>query len=216
MVDHPFFFEGNAGKLEAIYTIPANKRDSHIAILGHPHSLHGGAMSNKVVTTLARAFAELGIASIRFNFRGVGKSEGVYDAGIGESEDMLALARICQEDHPEIRFIFAGFSFGSYVAYRAAEQCPHDLLILVAPPVHHFAYVKGRMQSNLDHPEHTVIFQGDEDEIVPVSEVLAFAKSFVPELPVYCFANTGHFFHGKLIQLKETLIEVVQEKVWNL
>lgn len=206
--EHPFVFEGKAGALEAILTVPSALSPNYIALLGHPHSLQGGSMSNKVVTTLARAFKDLGIPSIRFNFRGVGKSAGSYDAGIGESEDMLELMRLCQGERPNLQFLFAGFSFGSYVSYRAAALAKASFLISVAPAVHHYDY------HEFSHiPQSWSIMQGDEDEVVPLNLVVDFANSFNPPLPLYQFAETSHFFHGKLLELKDRVSEVISAKV---
>lgn len=209
--EHAFVFQGAAGQLEGVLTVPENDEGHYIALLGHPHSLQGGTMNNKVVTTLARAFKELGLPSLRFNFRGVGASEGVYDAGIGESEDLLILANRCHQELPARRFIFAGFSFGSYVSYRAATQFDVDLLLSVAPPVHHYNYA--------ELPPRTaswVILQGDEDEVVPAEEVYRFAAALTPPLPVHRFADTGHFFHGKLLELKSVVIAAARERISSL
>lgn len=200
--EHPFIFSGLAGQLEAVLTVPPNRHESYVALLGHPHSLQGGTMNNKVVTTMARAFKEIGIPSLRFNFRGVGQSEGSYDAGIGESNDMLALMRLWQQEKPTARFLLAGFSFGSYVAYRAAAQSEQELLITVAPPVHHYDY-----REFTPSPEPWLIMQGDEDEVVPLSLVLDFAAQSTPPLSVTRFAETSHFFHGKLLEFKDQLIK---------
>ncbi len=203
--EHPFNFNGGAGHLEGVLTVPEGANKQYIALLGHPHSLQGGTMNNKVVTTIARVFKELGIASIRFNFRGVGQSTGTYDEGIGESEDMLALARLWQRDIPTVNFFFAGFSFGSYVAYRAAAQCNHVMLITIAPSVQHYDYAEFTPA-----PAPWVIVQGDEDEVVPMQLVLDFAAQFKPPLPVLRFSETGHFFHGKLIDLKLRLLDAIR------
>lgn len=209
--EHPFFFSGLAGQLEVILTVPDNVDKRYIAILGHPHSLQGGTMNNKVVTTLARTFKELKIASLRFNFRGVGESAGTYDDGIGESDDMLHLARQWQQEIPDARFIFAGFSFGSYVAYRTAAQLPHSLLITIAPPVHHFDYTQFSPA-----PNPWIVLQGDKDEVVPEQLVLNFVANASPPLPLLCFAETGHFFHGKLIDLKTRLMEEIRKHVADI
>lgn len=206
--EHNLFFSGYAGQIEAVLNIPAESNQTHLALLGHPHSLQGGTMSNKVVTTMARAFKDAGIPSIRFNFRGVGQSQGVYDAGIGESEDMLRIGQLWQEQFPGTRFLMAGFSFGSYVAYRCAAQSDAvDLLITIAPPVHHYDY-----QEFQNIPRHWHIIQGDADEVVPMQVVLDFAASFMPPLPVTRFAETGHFFHGNLLTLKDELSRIIQQK----
>ena len=207
---HSFLFHGIAGQLEVELWVPDNVNTHYVAILGHPHSLQGGTMHNKVITTLVRVFGELGIASLRFNFRGVGQSAGVYDAGIGESDDMLLLAHQWLQEIPTARVFFAGFSFGSYVAYRAAAQCQHALLITVAPPVHHFDYT----QFSPD-PSPWLVVQGDEDEVVPMSLVLDFLSQR-PTLQRIQFAETGHFFHGKLIPLKQRLMDAIRAEVGPL
>lgn len=201
--EHTFTFIGANGQLEAALTVPNDVNPRYIAIVGHPHSLQGGTMHNKVVTTLTRAFKDMGIASLRFNFRGVGESAGVYDDGFGESEDMLILAKQCLHDRPDAKLIFAGFSFGSYVTYRAAAQCQHALLISVAPPVHHFDYTEFSPK-----PALWIVLQGDVDEVVPMSLVQDFIDEH-PGIQLLNFADTGHFFHGKLLPLKERLIEVM-------
>lgn len=206
--EHLFSFAGLTGQLEAALTVPENVNNQYIAILGHPHSLQGGTMNNKVVTTLARSFKELNIASLRFNFRGVGLSEGVYDEGVGESEDMLFLARLWLQEQPNTQLCFAGFSFGSYVAYRAAAQCKHSLLITVAPPVHHFDY-----SQFIPAPTPWIVAQGDDDEVVPMQLVLDFVAQSSPVLSLLRFAETGHFFHGKLIDLKSHLVDAIRAHV---
>jgi hypothetical protein len=206
--DHEFVFSGLAGYLEAVLTVPPDLSTRYIAILGHPHSLQGGTMNNKVVTTLARLFKELGIASIRFNFRGVGQSAGVYDKGIGESQDMELLARTVLQELPNVQLIFAGFSFGSYVAYRAAAHCPNALLISIAPPVHHYNFTEF-----LPVLMPWIVAQGDEDEVVPVSLVLDFVSGCSPPPFLLEFDKTGHFFHGRLVDLKLRLMEAIRMQV---
>ena len=208
--EHLFFLTGPVGQLEVALTVPADVDLRYVAILGHPHSLQGGTMNNKVVTTLARAFKELHVASLRINFRGVGDSAGVYDKGIGESEDMLFLARLWAQEIPEARFLFAGFSFGSYVAYRAAAQYKHALLITVAPPVHHFDYMEFSPV-----PAPWIVVQGDSDEVVPLQLVTDFV-AHTASILLQRFAETGHFFHGKLIDLKRRLIEMIHAYVEGL
>ena len=209
--EHPFSFSGQVGQLEALLTVPVDADERFIAILGHPHSLQGGTMNNKVVTTLVRTFKELHIASIRFNFRGVGQSSGVYDEGIGESEDMLLLAHYWLKERPGIRLIFAGFSFGSYVAYRAAAHLEHALLITVAPPVHHHDYTEFSPS-----PTPWIIAQGDDDEVVSLDAVLDFIAQSSQNIPLLRFSGTGHFFHGKLIDLKLRLMEEIRKYVENI
>jgi len=207
--EHPFIIQGSVGQIEGVLTVPPNTDKRYIALLGHPHSLQGGTMNNKVVSTMARAFKDTGIASVRFNFRGVGATAGTYDAGVGESVDMLYLADLWCQSNPDCQLLFAGFSFGSYVAYRAAAQSASKLLITVAPPVHHYDY---RLYQQ---PAHWHILQGDADDVVPAQRVLDFAADSVPPLPVIQFAQTGHFFHGKLLPLKAAFIEIIENRLKN-
>ncbi|MCL9685233.1 alpha/beta hydrolase [Legionella maioricensis] len=209
--EHPLFLQGFSGQLEAVLTVPEHVNNTFVAFLGHPHSLQGGTMNNKVVTTMARAFKELGIPSLRFNFRGVGQSAGSYNDGIGESEDMIALVNEWRKEQPDLRPVLAGFSFGSYVAYRTAAQFENALLITIAPPVHHYDY---REFNPAPHP--WLIIQGDADEVVPHSLVIDFARQSSPVLPVIEFAETGHFFHGKLVELKTQLMEYMHRQVPSL
>ena len=206
--EHLFFIQGVAGPLEVVLTVPEAADPQYLALLGHPHSLQGGTMNNKVVTTLMRAFKELNIASLRFNFRGVGQSAGVYDEGRGESEDMLHIARLFLKERPKTELIFAGFSFGSYVAYRAASLCPHALLITIAPSVLHYDYAEF-----LPRTSPWIILQGDADEVVPLQSVIDFAKHATPPILLLRFSETGHFFHAKLIELKTHLIELISNEL---
>ena len=202
--EHRGFLPGRIGVLEACLTVPGEITGQYIALLGHPHSLKGGSMQNKVVTTLAKLFKTLGIPSLRFNFRGVGESAGLYDAGLGEGDDMLDLAELCQEALPEANLLFAGFSFGSFVAYRAASQIEHDLLLTIAPPVNHFDFT-----AFSDAPAPWVLVQGDNDEVIPADIVLEFAET--RDISVLYFTETGHFFHGKLIELQTRLLGEISE-----
>lgn len=204
---HHEVISGPVGDLEVILEIPPNVHQQYLAILGHPHSLQGGTMQNKVVTTMARAFRDLGIASIRFNFRGVGRSAGEYAAGIGESEDMLHLLHELGGEEKTV--FFAGFSFGSYVAYRALTQYQTQhtsALITIAPPVHHYDYTYP-LQPNTPW----LIVMGEEDEVVPVDKVTEFAKTHTPSPIVEYFPDTGHFFHGKLLDLKTVLQNYISQ-----
>lgn len=206
--EHPLTVPGPVGNIEAILTVPDIINSKYVALIGHPHSLQGGSMNNKVVTTLAKTFKELGIPNLRFNFRGVGQTAGTYDEGVGESEDMLALAGEWQREQANIEFIFAGFSFGSYVAYRAAAQLKHSLLITIAPPVHHYNY-----QEFQPAPSPWLIIQGDADEVVPYDLVIDFAKHAPSPIEVKEFAATSHFFHGKLLDLKSVLSDYIPTKI---
>ncbi len=196
-------FNGPEGRIEGRYH-HSEKNNPPIALVLHPHPSHGGTMNNKVVTTLSRLFSDRGIASLRFNFRGVGASEGVYDQGVGESEDMMLLAHTWLNEYPDARLWFAGFSFGSYVAYRAAAQMPHAALITVAPSVQHYDY-----DAYAPQPSPWIVVHGDQDEIVPYRAVVDFLLPFGKTITLLSFENTGHFFHGMLIPLKARLTEAL-------
>lgn len=209
--EHSLFLPGQVGLLESVLTVPSILDQRFLAIIGHPHSLQGGTMNNKVVTTMVRAFKDLNIPSLRFNFRGVGKTTGGYDQGVGESEDMLEIAHLCQQEMPTVKLIFSGFSFGSYVAYRAAAQCDHALLLTIAPPVHHFDYTEF-----VPTPKPWILFQGDDDDVVTLQSILEFiAKSSYP-IVFERFSETGHFFHGRLLDLKMRLIETLHHQLGSV
>ena len=182
---------GPAGRIEAVITDPGKGRRGY-ALIAHPHSLHGGTLDNKVVQTLAKAFHSLGFAAVRFNFRGVGESDGVFDDGRGELEDLLAVERFANERFGNIERVLAGFSFGSFVAASAAEQIDARYLVLIAPAVGRFPL--GAV------PKDTLVIHGEEDDVVLLSDVFDWARP--QQVLVVVFPGTGHFFHGVLIELQ--------------
>lgn len=193
--------QGAVGQLEAVFNGNQNNQMSKtLAVIGHPHSLHGGTMNNKVVTTLARTFRDQGIANLRFNFRGVGESEGEFDKGIGESEDLLKIISELKAQFPDHQLILAGFSFGAYVTYRAACQSNVALLISVAPAVNHGDFLAF---DNIPQPWHVMV--AGSDEIVPQSDILAWHKQVTPSPELHLFEDCSHFFHGKLVLLRDKL-----------
>ena len=207
--EHAIELQGEIGKIEALLSVPKHQNSNFIAVLGHPHSLQGGTMNNKVVTTMARTFRDLGIVSLRMNFRGVGNSGGEFDAGIGESEDMLGVIDALMAKVPQANLVLSGFSFGSYVTYRAACQRDCQLLVSIAPPVHHYDY-----KAFAQRPKNWLVVQGLSDEVVPAEEVLTFFSPMTGT-DILEFDETGHFFHGKLIELKQALTEAIT-KTLNL
>ena len=209
--EHALSLPLSSGTMEGVLSIPKEADTRFVVFLGHPHSLHGGTMNNKVVTTMSRAFTTLNIPNLRFDFRGVGKSQGHFDNGEGEGDDMLEVAKLWQTEFPDAEMMFAGFSFGSFVAYRAAARVSHRLLLTIAPSVENFDYA---FFENI--PNNWFIIQGNEDEIVPESSVSAFASKMRPPIPVVYFPDTGHFFHGKLIALRDCIIGEVKRRVPTL
>jgi alpha/beta superfamily hydrolase len=200
-----FLLPGPAGALEVATDVAqADATRAGTAIICHPNPVQGGTMTNKVVTTLERALRELGLATVRFNFRGVGASEGVFDNGAGETDDALAVAHWVQNVRPDDQLWLAGFSFGSYAATRVAGKLPVRQLITVAPAVTKWNF------RTLPVPACPwLVIQGEADEVVEPQSVYDFVAATSPRPDLVRFPDTGHFFHGKLIELRT----VVQEHV---
>lgn len=191
-------FAGPAGQLEGVLHLP-DAAPSAIAVVAHPLPTMGGTMDNKIVSTLAKAFTELGFAALRFNFRGVGESAGSYDQGNGETLDAVAAASFMRGEFPGLPLIGAGFSFGGYVQARAAEELQPHSLVLVAPAVGRLA-PSTELRTGMPHvPADTLLIHGDLDEVVELDAVLHWARP--QHLPVVVLAGAGHFFHGRLTQL---------------
>jgi alpha/beta superfamily hydrolase len=194
----PLLLPGPVGAIELACALPsADAARAGVAIIAHPNPVQGGTMHNKVVTILERALLELGLATVRFNFRGVGQSEGVHDNGIGETDDLVAIAAWLRQVRPGDTQWLAGFSFGSYVTLRAAARIHPAQLILVAPPVGRYDF------SEIAAPSCPwLIVQGEEDEVVDANAVFAWAATLQPPPQVVHMAETGHFFHRRLMDLR--------------
>jgi alpha/beta superfamily hydrolase len=196
--------EGPAGAIETAIDDPGTSSEFY-AIVCHPHPLFGGTMQNKVVTSMARAFRDCGIPSVRFNFRGVGASAGTHDEGRGETLDAEAVDAWAAERWPGRRLIAAGFSFGAYVAARLAERRGAARLILVAPPVERCDF------GALGKPGCPwLVVQGDADEVVDPQAVLRWARGLLPPPRVAVLPGVGHFFHGRLNELRDLVVREVR------
>lgn len=198
------FIEGDSGPLEALLHIP-EQPFTHIGVVCHPHPLYGGTMHNKVVHTAIKAFQEQGLATVRFNFRGIGQSAGSYGAGEGEADDLKSVLAWAQKNYPTNNFWLAGFSFGSYVAMNVGvnSDFPIEQLIMIAPPVENFPAIK-----ELKLPTCPwVIVQGDADEIVDPKCVFQWVHSLTPPPTLITMPGAGHFFHGQLGDLRKRLVE---------
>jgi alpha/beta superfamily hydrolase len=183
---------GPAGALEVVCNVP-DVPLSGIALIAHPHPQQGGTLDNKVVQTLARTFFALGYAAVRFNFRGVGGSEGEFADGIGETDDaLMVLAHAKAKFGEALPVVLAGFSFGSFVQTRVAKAMDAQRLVLIGPAVRRFAVE--------EVPADTIVVHGETDDVVPLADVLAWARPI--ELPIIVFPGCGHFFHGRLTQLQ--------------
>ncbi len=195
-----FSLQGAAGALECALDLPETTPRG-IALIGHPHPLFGGTMDNKVVHTLTRAFVALGYAAVRMNFRGVGASEGAYNEGIGETDDMAHLLAHMREQYPDVPFALAGFSFGTFVQTqlqkRLEEQgTPAERLVLVgsAPGKWPLPTV----------PADTILIHGEFDETIPLTNVFEWARP--QDLPVIVVPGADHFFGRKLHHIKNHVI----------
>ncbi|MFT4257360.1 MAG: alpha/beta hydrolase [Pseudoxanthomonas sp.] len=177
------------------------------AIVCHPLSTDGGSLHNKVVTMAARALRELGATTVRFNFRSVGASQGAFDRGVGELDDLRAVVAWVRERRPHDALWLAGFSFGSYVTLKGAVELQADALISIAPPAATRGWDFGAIE-----PPHCpwLVLMGEADEIVPPQAVFDWVAS-LPRPPVLVrFPDTGHFFHRKLIDLRAAIRDNVR------
>jgi len=197
-----FSLQGAAGQLECALDLPESA-PLGIALVAHPHPLYGGTMDNKVVHTLTRAFVALGYTAARMNFRGVGQSEGSYDEGRGETDDMALLLAHMRQRYPGLPFALAGFSFGTFVQAQLqqrleAQGTPAERLVLVGaasgkwplPPV----------------PADTILIHGELDDTIPLQDVFAWARP--QDLPVLVVPGSDHFFNRKLHHIKNHVVKL--------
>jgi hypothetical protein len=189
---------GPAGHLDCLIDEPRTVVRG-VAVLCHPHPVHGGTMDNKVIQTLARSFAQLGYRSVRFNFRGVGASQGHWSHGAGEIDDAMAVVQHFRE--PSLPLALGGFSFGGYVASqvcaRLAQSAPIERLVLVGPATSTFEVARV--------PEDTLVIHGEADDVVPLAATLDWARP--QSLPVVVLPGVGHFFHGQLTRLRSLVVQ---------
>lgn len=194
---------GPAGVLEALLEQPDTgtvAAPTSFGVICHPHPLFGGTMTNKVVHMLARSCHEHGVPTLRFNFRGVGGSAGVHDEGRGEVDDALAVVARGRELWPGAALWLAGFSFGAWVALRAAAPAAAARLITVAPPVGRWDF------SGIPTPSCPwLIVQGDHDELVDAAKVEAWAREQQPPPQLALLPGAEHFFHGRLNDLRDAV-----------
>lgn len=193
---------GPAGALETLIETASDAPPPAFGVICHPHSLFGGTLQNKVVHTLARSFQELGAATIRFNFRGVGGSAGSFAEGIGETDDALAVIAAGARRWPGAEVWLGGFSFGGAVAVRAASRAGAKFLATVAPAVTLIDVTGIKVP---DCP--WLIVQGDADELVNPQSVVAWAAHLAPAPQVELLPGAGHFFHGRLRELTSLVVD---------
>lgn len=192
--------KGEAGVLEGLIDRPAGTPRA-VAVVCHPHPLYQGTMTNKVTFILARAFNDLGAVSLRFNFRGVGRSDGRFDNGLGETADAVAAITWLQRQYRGLPAWSGGFSFGGYVALRAQGEHPVDRLVTVAPAVQHIA------AAAIAGPKCPwLLIQGETDEVVSPQAVFEWVAKLPRPPRVKVLKGAGHFFHGHLNELRQTVV----------
>jgi len=193
-------WRGEAGAIEGLLDQPEGAARG-VAVVAHPHPLFGGTMDNKVVQTLARAFVQCGWTVARFNFRGVGASEGAHDAGAGEARDFLA---VVEQLAPTCALAIAGFSFGSFVASHAIqslwEQRDIEKIVFVGTATERLAVADVPAALH----EKTLVVHGEQDDTVSLASVMDWARP--QSLPVLVVPGGGHFFHGQLPLLKSLVV----------
>ena len=191
---------GPAGAIEAIVEGPEPDVAPRplVAVICHPLPTEGGTMHNKVVTMTARAFHLCGASTVRFNFRGAGASEGRFDDGNGEADDLRAVVAWVRENRPDAQVWLAGFSFGSYVAYKVASELKPGMLVMIAPPAgrgYDFDAI-----TPFDGP--WLVVQGDADEVVDPQKVYAWIDDLAQPPELVRIPDTSHFFHRRLMDLR--------------
>jgi alpha/beta superfamily hydrolase len=197
---------GPAGRIECALDHPA-AAPLGLALVCHPHPQFGGTLDNKVVQTIARACLEIGWASVRFNFRGVGGSEGTWDEGRGEIDDAMAVldAWRGKSEFAGKPLLVGGFSFGGYVAAEVAARLAADVkprrIVLVGPST--------EKHSVPDVAADTLVIHGESDDVVPLASTLAWARP--QSLPVIVFPGVGHFFHGQIALLKRVIVRELRD-----
>ena len=188
--------EGPVGAIETVLDHPAGAPVG-VALIAHPHPLHGGTLDNKVVQTLARTFVELGYLAVRPNFRGVGASAGTHDHGNGETDDLVAVAQAMRArlGQPDAPLVLAGFSFGSLVQSRVALRVAAQRLVIIG-----IALTRGPVENV---PADTILIHGEKDDVVPLEVVMRWAEP--QDLPVTVIAGADHFFHRRLHMIRNII-----------
>jgi hypothetical protein len=191
---------GAAGAIETLVAVPPSPPQG-IAVVCHPHPLHGGALGNKVTYTLASCALKAGLVAARFNFRGVGRSQGVHDEGRGETDDTLAVIAWLRERLPGAALLLAGFSFGAFVSLKAAARAKPQLQISIAPPFKYF-------ESEPVPPRPAapwLVVHGLDDEVVDYAGTRAVLERYAPPPELVTLDGVGHFFHGRLGELEQAV-----------
>ncbi len=198
--------DGPAGRLEGILEVPGQTTPRGAVIICHPHPVHGGTMQNKVVHTLSRAFVRQEFNALRFNFRGVGESDGEFDDGKGELLDVLSAVNFMRARCSGLPVWLAGFSFGAAMAVRASTETDVAGLISIAPAAFRFAATETAQPSC-----PWLIVHGENDELADINDTIEWVNSMAPGPELCVFPETTHFFHGKLIELRNVVMTFLDQ-----
>lgn len=196
---------GPAGRLEGILDTPPEGDSQRVAVICHPHPQYGGTMTNKVVHMLAKASNDLGLTALRFNYRGVGASEGSYDDGNGETDDAVAALDWARARWPNAQLWLGGFSFGGAVAIRAALRRDVERLITVAPAVRRVAVDTSALPTC-----PWLLVQGEQDELVDVEDIRQWAAQLATPPELVVLPGVDHFFHGRMNELRQVVLDWVR------
>jgi alpha/beta superfamily hydrolase len=196
---------GPAGNIEALLDTQASATANAVAVNCHPHPLHGGTMTNKVVHTLSKAFNDAGAPAVRFNYRGVGASAGTYDEGNGETQDALAVLDWAAQRYPDAQLWLGGFSFGGAIAIRASVAYSRASsiarLVTVAPAIRRVT-----VDSSTLPRCPWLIVQGDRDELVDAADIQQWVRALPAQPRLEMLSGVEHFFHGRLNDLRTTVV----------
>jgi alpha/beta superfamily hydrolase len=203
------FLDGPAGRLEAMLTMPrGDAAPTGACLVCHPHPLYGGAMSNKVVHALAAAANKAGLAALRFNFRGVGRSAGTYDEARGETDDAVAAAAWLARSFPERPPVLGGFSFGAYVSLKAAAAVHPAAQLSISIPF-------GRYVDQLAPPPHPgcpwLAVHSRDDDVVAIAETRTELQRYQPPPQLVELDGAGHFYHGRIGELQDIVLGFLQQ-----
>ena len=197
---------GPMGPLEALLDLPGGEPRA-VAIFGHPHPLHGGTMHTKALYQAAKAMPRIGVAALRFNFRGVGRSAGTFDAGPGEKDDFRSAIDFLHERYPDLPIWAAGMSFGSWIAMTTgAEDARVSLLLGIAPPVDRYEFDNLR---TCTLPKF--IIHGEEDELISIKEIRKFYSQLPEPKELVTIEHADHLFEGKTTLVGEAVEELLAD-----
>jgi alpha/beta superfamily hydrolase len=197
---------GPAGPLEALLDLPEGVPRA-VAVFGHPHPLHGGTMHTKALYQAAKAMPRIGVAALRFNFRGVGSSTGTFDSGPGEKDDFRAALSYVEQRFPDLPIWAAGMSFGSWIALTVGAEDPRvSLLLAVAPPIDRYDF---EVLKTSTLPKFIV--HGENDELISIKEIRKFYAQIPEPKELVTIEDANHLFEGKTSLVGEAVADLLAD-----